>query len=469
MNNESNIKHVMRTALVGIKPAKQVMLKGYLRVLLRLEADLEWVSASHPHVDLFMINEEFRRSPNVIKLLQSQPSKPVLYVSKDEAHDGGRVVGDSLVLPLKELNQLSEWLFKKVEVLQQKSKNHERRESADKSIDNKSSHNDSSSDSQSVNNPSINNQSINNQSVNKKDIQQTNTDKSPATNNGHQSVVDTESSNVGSSHSNTHNNTHNNSDVPLVEIIKSLQKGVDGTYELKIKDTIIAIVEPSRARVWTDINSERTIRNNSLSDWRMQKTSVISLSDENAINLKQWLWNVSRHKVSELTPLVDDKQTYQLQYWVKPKNPDNRRNLLSIMTAIESVAISIGKISEVANTDEEESKSVIAGLLFAGCLQPNNYHNINISSTTATTNTSANVSSASSAVDNSPAIDSRSPFDSVLSKRAAGIAPDNKATSSIPAGVISSAKSSQSTAQPKKEEKSEKLGFLGRLRRKLGL
>ena len=50
------LKKVMRIALVGIRPADQVLLKGYLRILLRLEADLEWVSANSPQVDLFMIN-----------------------------------------------------------------------------------------------------------------------------------------------------------------------------------------------------------------------------------------------------------------------------------------------------------------------------------------------------------------------------------------------------------------------------
>ena len=51
-NANANIKQVMRTALVGVSPADKVMLKGYLRILLRLEADLEWVSANHPQADL---------------------------------------------------------------------------------------------------------------------------------------------------------------------------------------------------------------------------------------------------------------------------------------------------------------------------------------------------------------------------------------------------------------------------------
>lgn len=44
------LKKVMRIALVGIRPSDQVIIKGYLRVLLRLEADLEWVSADRKSV-----------------------------------------------------------------------------------------------------------------------------------------------------------------------------------------------------------------------------------------------------------------------------------------------------------------------------------------------------------------------------------------------------------------------------------
>lgn len=65
------LKKVMRIALVGIKPGDQVMLKGYLRILLRLEADLEWVSANNQQIDLFMVNHDFRHAESVQKLANS--------------------------------------------------------------------------------------------------------------------------------------------------------------------------------------------------------------------------------------------------------------------------------------------------------------------------------------------------------------------------------------------------------------
>lgn len=108
--DDLSIKKVLRIALVGIRSADQVMLKGYLRVILRLEADLEWVSANHPNIDLFMINQEFRHADSVVKLLNSKADTAALYIDR-AANEQGGIVGDTLVLPLKEVNELSGWLY----------------------------------------------------------------------------------------------------------------------------------------------------------------------------------------------------------------------------------------------------------------------------------------------------------------------------------------------------------------------
>ena len=109
------IKNVLRTALIGIKPADQLIIKGYLRVLLRLEVDLEWVSANHPQVDLFLINHEFRDASSIVKLLANQANKPVLYTSRTDV-DEGWMLEDRLILPLKKLNALNNWLLHSVKV-----------------------------------------------------------------------------------------------------------------------------------------------------------------------------------------------------------------------------------------------------------------------------------------------------------------------------------------------------------------
>ena len=104
------LKKVMRIALVGIKPGDQVMLKGYLRILLRLEADLEWVSANNQQIDLFMVNHDFRHAESVQKLISSKPNTATIYTARSET-ENGYLSQDLLVLPLKDLEPLSEWLF----------------------------------------------------------------------------------------------------------------------------------------------------------------------------------------------------------------------------------------------------------------------------------------------------------------------------------------------------------------------
>ena len=101
-------KKALQIALVGVRPADQVMLKGYMRVLLHLDTALEWVSANHPSIDLYMVNIEFAEADSVKKLLDSQPKSSVLYIQRDETNSG--IVGNVLTLPLKKLEQLQTWL-----------------------------------------------------------------------------------------------------------------------------------------------------------------------------------------------------------------------------------------------------------------------------------------------------------------------------------------------------------------------
>ena len=110
------LKKVMRIALVGIKPGDQVMLKGYLRILLRLEADLEWVSANNQQIDLFMVNHDFRHAESVQKLISSKPNTATIYTARSET-ENGYLSQDLLVLPIKDLSPLSEWLFSQLPFL----------------------------------------------------------------------------------------------------------------------------------------------------------------------------------------------------------------------------------------------------------------------------------------------------------------------------------------------------------------
>lgn len=107
MTNE--IKQRMSIALVGIRPGDQVVLKGYFRVLLRLDVELNWVAATEKVIDLFVINSDFANANSVVKLLEVRSSVPVLYVNRDDAGVGG-VNQNTLTIPLKQLGLLNDWL-----------------------------------------------------------------------------------------------------------------------------------------------------------------------------------------------------------------------------------------------------------------------------------------------------------------------------------------------------------------------
>lgn len=114
------IKQRMNIALVGIRPGDQVVLKGYFRVLLRLDVELNWVAATDKVVDLFMINSDFASASSVTKLLEVRNSVPVLYVNRDDAGVGG-VSNNTLTIPLKQLGLLNDWLVANIPALSENS------------------------------------------------------------------------------------------------------------------------------------------------------------------------------------------------------------------------------------------------------------------------------------------------------------------------------------------------------------
>lgn len=107
------LKKVMRIALVGIKPSDQVMLKGYIRILLRLKVDLDWVSANNQQIDLIMVNHDVRDFQSVQRLINNKPNTATIYIARSDT-ENGYFADDLLVLPLKNLEPLSDWLFSRV-------------------------------------------------------------------------------------------------------------------------------------------------------------------------------------------------------------------------------------------------------------------------------------------------------------------------------------------------------------------
>lgn len=414
-NNQGNLKHVMRTALVGIKPADQVILKGYLRVLLRLEVDLEWVSANHPDVDLFFISHEFKHADNVIKLLAKQGRKPALYI-KRSANEEGTLVGDELSLPLKKMDVLNQWLYSHVALLGGTA----------------------TRNTHTQNTPS--NQSTQTEQTSQTPSQLTNPAQSSTTDT-HQAIP-----------------THQ----ALIRFIEAIHQPQADKQHIVLAGDIVATVDTKRQIVW---QRDANIANiHALFADNLTTIDLVTAKDEptgQPTDLKQWLWDNAWAKIDSLTPLISQSATFALRYWVKPSHGVERRDLLRIMTAMEHGQNGVVDIADMAGTSPMVTKQVLAGLLFAGYLDKSAYDNLAVApSVSLPTNTSATPSQSVDGIDAKA-----SPLDAILSQRALGMPPKPQPASTI-------TPTSQQTAQPAKSdapEKKEKMGFLSKLRRKLGL
>lgn len=347
-------KKQMRIALVGVRPADQVTLKGYLRVLLRLDVELAWVSATDSPIDLFMINEEFKGVASVTKLLQVHEGVPVLYVNRTEIGDGG-IAQNVLTLPLKQINLLNDWLVRHVKVL------------AGVSL--------------------------------------------PASNSGGTEAIGNQVS--------TDNRAVNESDLnSLIIFIKQLQARPNERYELFDGEKVLAIIEASRQRVWI-----KSLSLTLTSEWKLRPYQGQSLDPAQSLDLMMWLWQIAWQNTDVLMPLVDVSERYQLHYWIKPPMNNLRRNLLQVMTVMEVSSASIDEIATRAGVSATFAKKVVASLLFSGSLMNVNYHKLKVP-----------------AVGVSPAV--------------------------LPTPVVEKAPEPAPASTPQQEEK---MGFLARLRKKLGL
>lgn len=416
---QSNLKKVMRTALLGIKPADQVMLKGYLRVLLRLEVDLEWVSANHPQVDLFIINNEFRSSDSVKKLLNQQANKPVLYATHSDNGEGW-VAQDKIALPLKKLHELNDWLMSHVSVLNSKAQKRVTIPEQELDMENRRTQAQSS-------------------------VLEVQKQSKPAEST--QPRVSLEEQYHG-----------------MIELIKRLQQRSEGLYEIRNENQSIAIIDPKKAILWQkDPNHVSVV---SLS-WQLVKYSGAKPEGMIAQDMNQWLWEHGWDYSNDLLALVSDDAYYHLRFWVKPRNSKDRRELLRLMTALESKPMQVADLAHMADTSVKTAKKVIAGLLLAGNLRDESYQDLKVALThdLVGAGTQPVVLNNDIQTTQSPQI---STIDSVLARRKSGEAPALP-TSSIEIKPDNKTSVTQHTIPAKKEAAPEKVGFLSRLRRKLGL
>jgi len=460
---QNNLKKVLRTALVGIKPADQVMIKGYLRVLLRLEADLEWVSANHPQVDLFMINNEFRAAASITKLLSDQKKTPVLYVSRTDI-DEGWINHDRLILPLKKLDGLNEWLMTSVSALKQGAgavtsilqQNEVKPSKAP--VNSKKAANDPTNLTAKAGSSSINRLET--------DV-------------NHDSTAD-----IQIDHSIQPSADYAN----LIAMIKQLNAKPEGFHQIKVKGqpSPMAIIAPKEGRVWCQNFEGKPI---SLSHWELIPYQGITLDPSAAFDLTQWFWQQAWEHSEELLALASDLESYQLSGWIKPelrdysaKITDNkvtslakseRQALLAIMTAMETTPKSVNELAAAAKVSVKSAKKIIVSLLFSGNLQQQSYEKLD-SRVAKSINPPLHFEANNKNDDQSLASASEN---IALTSQDLNDAPLLTSPTSTPSATIENSAPSTPATEPSMASQNaeidsaqqQKIGFLSRLRRKLGI
>ena len=360
------LKKVMRIALVGIKPGDQVMLKGYLRILLRLEADLEWVSANNQHIDLFMVNHDFRHAESVQKLISSKPNTATIYTARSET-ENGYLSQDLLVLPLKDLEPLSEWLFSQLPFLSSVSVSSRASTTAKLTADAVDAYQSATANQRVASNLPT---QIANPSSGVAHSAQVSAVTTSHTHNAPNQLAESSQSMASST---TANGTVN--DEYLIGFAKIFSQIAQRHNEvLSIKSpagTLFAYINPKQQRVW-----EVSEYISSNQPW------IISLADDSAAkqldvktakNLVQWLWDLASTHGQKFEGLLDSHINYHIDRWVKPTHDADQHDHLKIQCVLEARSLTIDDLVARSQCSLAQVKKTLIGLFVAGALPASVY------------------------------------------------------------------------------------------------
>lgn len=363
------LKKVMRIALVGIKPGDQVMLKGYLRILLRLEADLEWVSANNQQIDLFMVNHDFRHAESVQKLISSKPNTATIYTARSET-ENGYLSQDLLVLPLKDLEPLSEWLFSKLPFLSSVSVS-SRASTAAKltadAVDVYQSVTDTTANQRVASN--LPTQIANPLSGVAQSAQVSAVTTSHTYNAPNQLA---ESSHSIASSTTAHGTVNDEYLIGFAKIFSQIAQRHNEVLSIKSPaGTLFAYINPKQQRVW-----EVSEYISSNQPW------IISLADDAAAkqldvktakNLVQWLWDLASTHGQKFEGLLDSHINYHIDSWVKPTHDADQHDHLKIQCVLEARSLTIDDLVARSQCSLPQVKKTLIGLFVAGALPASVY------------------------------------------------------------------------------------------------
>ncbi|MBD3726055.1 MAG: hypothetical protein IE936_03105 [Moraxella osloensis] len=362
------LKKVMRIALVGIKPGDQVMLKGYLRILLRLEADLEWVSANNQQIDLFMVNHDFRHAESVQKLISSKPNTATIYTARSET-ENGYLSQDLLVLPLKDLEPLSEWLFSQLPFLSGVSVSSKASTAAELTADVAHAY---QSETDTINQRVASNlpAQVANPLSGVTHSAQASALTTSHTHNAPNQLAESSQSMASTT---TANGTVNDEYlIGFAQIFSQIAQRHNEVLSIKSPaGTLFAYINPKQQRVWEV--SEYISCNQ---PW------IISLADDGAAseldvktatNLVQWLWDLASKHGQKFEGLLDSHINYHIDRWVKPIHDADQHDHLKIQCVLEARSLTIDELVARSQCSLPQVKKTLIGLFVAGALPASVY------------------------------------------------------------------------------------------------
>lgn len=363
------LKKVMRIALVGIKPGDQVMLKGYLRILLRLEADLEWVSANNQQIDLFMVNHDFRHAESVQKLISSKPNTATIYTARSET-ENGYLSQDLLVLPLKDLEPLSEWLFSQLPFLSGVSVSNNASTAAKLTADVAHAY-------QSATGTTANQRVASNPPAQVGDtssgVAQSAQVLAVTTSHTHNAPNQLAESSQSMASSTTANGTVNNEYlIGFAKIFSQIAQRHNEVLSIKSPaGTLFAYINPKQQRVWEV--SEYTSFNQ---PWIISLADDVAASEldvKTATNLVQWLWDLASTHGQRFEGLLDSHINYHIDRWVKPIHDADQHDHLKIQCVLEVRSLTIDELVARSQCSLPQVKKTLIGLFIAGALPASVY------------------------------------------------------------------------------------------------
>ena len=360
------LKKVMRIALVGIKPGDQVMLKGYLRILLRLEADLEWVSANNQQIDLFMVNHDFRHAESVQKLISSKPNTATIYTARSET-ENGYLSQDLLVLPLKDLEPLSEWLFSQLPFLSGVSASNKVSNADKLTADVAHAYQSATNTIRVASNPPA---QVANPSPG---VEQSTQASAVTTSHTYNAPTQLAESSQSMASSTSANSTVNDEYlIGFAQIFSQIAQRHNEVLSIKSPaGTLFAYINPKKQRVWQV--SEYISCNQ---PW------VISLADDSAAkqldvktakNLVQWLWDLASTHGQKFEGLLDSHINYHIDRWVKPIHDADQHDHLKIQCVLEARSLTIDELVARSQCSLPQVKKTLIGLFVAGALPASVY------------------------------------------------------------------------------------------------